>query len=194
MADRYDDSDMKIVGAPAPNSAKTDGGETAAYLAELGRQHFNGNYARAKALGSNVVSVFSYRSAPEDLMEMIRSFGLEPDEALLLQAKILAVFSAEDCLNRYLPSAQLSGVALGELYEVLERILPDFYETLSLSTAFSFYYLAVKSGGDVPAAIGRQFAALCGRGGDERCAALGEALHKKNKEIYKRAISGFAFV
>ena len=194
MAQTFDDSDMKIVGAPAPAAARASSGETAAFLAELGRQHFNGNYAKAKELGSNIVSVFSYRSPPEELVETIRSFGVPVDEAVLEQAKILAVFSAEDCLNRYLPSSQLSGVALGEMYEVLQRILPAFYETLSHSTAFSFYYLAIKTPGDVPAAIGRQFAALCKQGDDERYARLGEALHSSNKAVYKRAISGFAFV
>ena len=186
----HDDSDMKIVGARAP---KVEDINTADVLAALAQQHFNGNYAKAKALGANIVSAFSYHAAPDELKELVLEAGVSPDDGVMLQVKILSVFSAEYCLNTYLPSALLSGVALGELYEVLEKISPDFYGVLSHSTAFSFYYLAVKSNGEVPAQIGRQFAALCGKPNEEAYCALGEKLHRMNVDVYKKAIRGFAF-
>ncbi len=188
---RYDDSDMKIVGSA---ERKKEDINTADFLAALAQQHFNGNYAKAKALGSNIVSAFSYRAAPEELKELVREAGVAPDDDVMLQVKILSVFSAEYCLNTYMPSALLSGVALGGLYEILEDVSPDFYAALSHSTAFSFYYLAMKGNGDVPALIGRQFAALCGKPDDEAYCALGEKLHRMNVDVYKKAIRGFAFV
>ena len=191
MAVYEEDSDMKIVGAPADRKEESD---TAGFLAELGREHFNGNYAKAKTLGANIVSAFSYRAAPEELTALLREAGVEPTEAVLLQVRILSVFSAEYCLNACLPSALLSGVAVGELYEVLMQVSPAFYETLSHSTAFSFYYLALRAKEEIPRRIGEQFAALCGDAGNETLRALGERLHRMNTEAYRKAINGFAFV
>lgn len=186
-----DDSDMKIVGAPPKQGDEIN---TSDFLAMLGQQHFNGNYAKARTLGANIVSAFSYRAPPEELMQFVREAGVRPEEPVLLQVKILSVFSAEFCLNKYLPSPLMSGVAVDEMYDVLQRILPEFYETLSHSTAFSFYYLAAKAESGVSRRIGEQFASLCGRGGDETVIALGESLHRMNVDAYKKAIRSFAFV
>lgn len=191
MAVHEEDSDMKIVGEPPAGKEEID---TAGFLAELGREHFNGNYAKAKTLGANIVSAFSYRAAPEELRALVRESGVEPDEAILLQVRILSVFSAEYCLNAFLPSPMLSGVAVGELYEVLMQVSPEFYETLSHSTAFSFYYLALQAKDDPFRRIGEQFASLCGDGENEALRALGERLHRMNTAVYKKAINGFAFV
>lgn len=185
----YDDSDMKIVGMPRQTPEET---ETAAFLAESGRQHFNGNFSKAKALGGNIVSTFSYKAAPEELREMICACGLEPEAPILTQAKYLSVFSAEYCLHHALPSPLLSSVAVGEMYDVLQQVSPDLYDALSHSTAFSFYYMALKSG--APEGVGVQFAALCGQPGDPRLIRLGETLHRTNCEVCKKAIRTYVFV
>ena len=191
MAVYEEDGDMKIVGEP---TARKDEIDTAGFLAELGREHFNGNYAKAKTLGANIVSAFSYRAAPEELTALLRESGVEPEEQILLQIRILSVFSAEYCLNAFLPSPMLAGVAIGEMYEVLMQVSPDFYETLSHSSAFSFYYLALQTKADAPRRIGGQFAVLCGDGGSKALQSLGERLHGMNVEVYKKAINGFAFI
>lgn len=185
----FDDSDMKIVGAPGRRADETD---TAAFLAESGRQHFNGNFAKAKELGANIVSAFSYKAAPDELRDGIRACGVEPDETALTQAKYLSVFSAEYCLNHDLPSPLLTSVAVGEMYEVLARVSPELYEALSHSAAFSFYYMSLNSG--APDGIGAQFAELCGRPRDPRYVALGERLHRANCAAYKKAIRSYVFV
>ena len=185
-----EDSDMKIVGASVARKEEID---TAGFLAELGREHFNGNYAKAKTLDANIVSAFSYRAAPEELTALLKESGVEPNETILLQTRILSVFSAEYCLNAFLPSPMLSGVAVGELYEVLMQVSPDFYETLSHSTAFSFYYLALQAKKDAPRRIGEQFAMLCGHEGEERFITLGKKLHELNVQVYRKAINGFVF-
>ena len=183
----FDDSDMKIVGAVGKTQEEAD---TADLLAEIGRQHFNGNFAKAKALGSNIVSAFSYKAAPEELTETVRAAGVEPAAAVMREVKVLSVFSAEYCLHRYLPSPMLCSAAVGEMYEVLQQVSPELYGELSHSTAFSFYYMALKNDGGVGAA----FAAQCGKKGDPALTALGETLHGLNCDVYKKAIRGFAFV
>ncbi len=108
------------------------------------------------------------------------------------QIKILSVFSAECCLNSYLPSPMLASVAVGEMYDVLKNVSPELYGELSHSASFSFYYMAMQD--KVPEGIGRQFAALCSAPGNENLVLLGGELHKLNCEVYKKAIRGYAFV
>lgn len=189
---RSDDSDMKIVGA---DSEKKDYFDATAIIDEAREQRFNGNSAKAKALGANIVSSFSYKAAPDELKTLADEFGVEFNETLLLQIKILSVFSAEHCLQRYLPSPMLSATAIGEMYDVLEELSPEFYEQLSNSSAFSFYYLCIKDmKSKRSAVIGECFAMLCGKKGDKTLSLFGKRLHEINKAVYRGAIDGFAFV
>ena len=96
MPEKFDDSDMKIVGAP---QKKADDVDFQGFLAESSRQHFNGNIAKAKTLGANIVSSFSYSAAPVELVELIRQSGVEPTDEVLRQARFLSVFSAEISLE-----------------------------------------------------------------------------------------------
>lgn len=193
MAIFNEDSDMKIVGSS--QLKKEDAFDVIQLINETKNQRFNGNSAKAKALGANIVSAFSYKAAPEELQLMAERCGVEITADVLLQIKILSVFSAEFCLDNYLPSAMLSTVAVSELYDVLEEVSPDFYEELSKSTAFSFYYLCLKNNDDsVDVRIGEQFAAACGKKDDKAFAELGTQLHNINVKVYKKAIQCFAFV
>lgn len=193
MAIFNEDSDMKIVGSS--QFKKEDVFDVIQLINETKNQRFNGNSAKAKALGANIVSAFSYKAAPEELQLMAERCGVEITDEVLLQIKILSVFSAEFCLDNYLPSAMLSTVAVSELYDVLEEVSPDFYEELSKSTAFSFYYLCLKNNDDsVDVRIGEQFAAACSKKDDKAFAELGTQLHNINVKVYKKAIQCFAFV
>ncbi len=188
-----EDSDMKIAGAS--QLKKEDVFDVIQLINETKNQRFNGNSAKAKALGANIVSAFSYRAAPDELEQLASKLGIEITEDILLQIKILSVFSAEYCLDNFLPSAMLSTVAVSELYDVLEDVSPDFYEELSKSTAFSFYYLCLKDNdGKTDIRIGEQFAASCGNKDDAALAEFGTQLHNINVKVYKKAIQCFAFV
>lgn len=183
------DSDMKIMEAAAvsePAAAEKSG------IGETARQHFNGNYSKAKEIGSNIVSAFSYKAAPEEITEMMASFGVEPSETVLRQIRFLSVFSAERCLNTYLPSGTLASVAVGEMYDVLGRVSPEVYAELAQSSAFSFYYMAL--GRTEEKGLGAVFARLCGDPENKSLAALGDALNRYNCEGYKKAIRSYAFV
>ena len=189
----HDDADMKIVGEFSSHSHH-DHFDALEFIEETKKQRFNGNTAKAKVLGSNIVSAFSYKAAPEELYALADELGIKLDEEILLQAKILSVFSAEYCLNNFLPSPMLSSVAVGELYDVLLVVSPEFYEELSSSMAFSFYYLCVRESDGAPNKVGEQFAMLCGKKDDGRYIEFGKRCHEINIEVYKKAIQGFAFV
>lgn len=188
-----EDSDMKIVGSS--HFTKEEGFDVIQFVEETKLHRFNGNSAKAKALGSNIVSAFSYKAATEDLTALANEYGVIITDSVLLQIKILTVFSAEYCIDNFLPSAMLSTVAVGELYDVLQEVSPELYDELSKSTAFSFYYLCLKAGNDSEdKCIGAQFAASCGKKDDASLAAFGAELHRINVQVFKKAIQGFRFV
>ncbi|MBQ7638479.1 MAG: hypothetical protein IJS90_06240 [Clostridia bacterium] len=188
----FDDSDMKIVGEK--KAVQEDSSEFQGYLDESSKQHFNGNAAKAKALGMNIVSSFSYKAAPAELVQFVIEQGIKPTDDIMLQVRYLSVFAAEYCLGRFLPSPFLSDVAKSAMYDVLMEYSPDFYDSLARSGAFSFYYLALRTSDDTCGAVGNQFAVLCGREGEGSFEALGKKLFELSVSVYKKAINGFAFV
>ncbi len=190
MSEFFDDSDMKIVGQPGKSAPETD---FQGLLEESSRQHFNGNVAKAKTLGTNIVSSFSYRAAPEELLQLIRQAGVKPTEDVLQQVRYLSVFSAEVSLQRFLPSRLLAEIAKTEMYDVLMKYSPSFYDSLARSGAFSLYYMTAQGGVVSAENVGRQFAVLCGRAGDAAYAALGKTLYELNVTAYGKAIGGFVF-
>ena len=191
LSEHFDDADMKIVGEQP--RVHYDHFDALDFIRETKLQRFNGNTAKAKTLGVNIVSAFSYKAAPDELYSMAKEMGIEIDAQILLQIKILSVFSAENCLNNYLPSPMLSTVAVSALYDVLMDISADFYEELSRSTAFSLYYMCVKENNSGARRVGEQFAMLCGKQGEENYIQFGMKQHELNTEVYKKAIQGFAF-
>lgn len=192
MADRFEDSDMKIVGRTESPAAQAN--EALRFIEYTSKEHFNGNFRKAKALGANIVSAFSYRAAPEELVSLIREHGVEPTPAVIRQVRFLSVFSAQVAIENFLPSQLLSSVAMGELYDTLRLYSADFYEDLAKSGAFSFYNMTLSSLSDAADAIGRQFAALCGQPDDPALVSLGAELHRLNLQVYRKAINGYAFV
>lgn len=188
---RFDDSDIKIAGGEKPHD--NDDIDTMAFIEEAKRQHFNGNTAKAKTLGRDIVSAFSYKCAPEELLALVREHGVTPDEKTMFQVKILSVFSAEYSLEHFLPSRHLSAVAVDEMYDVMRENDPDFFDALARSSAFSFYYLCTGERDSVADAVAREFASLCGKKNDGALVSLGKTLFEMNVGVFKRAVGGFVF-
>lgn len=187
-----DDSDMKIVGSD--RNQPSDGIDTCAFLEETGKQHFNGNMAKAKALGRDIVSAFSYKSVPEDITGLIERHGLISDAVLLSEIRILSVFCAEYCMDEYLPSPLLSTASAAEMFDTLGDLMPDFYEQLSHSASFSFYYLCIRDKNDLPRKIGAAFAEMCDDPKNESLILLAGELFERYVRVFRKAIQGYAFV
>ncbi len=186
----FDDSDMKIVGA-ADYCADTF--DTLSFLEESRKQHFNGNLQKARTLGSAIVSAFSYKAAPDEQVQLAHDCGVQLDDATVLQMKQLTVFAAEYSLESFIPAA-LSSVAISAMYDVLHAVSPDLYKAMSSSMAFSYYHLCLREKGDLATNIGKRFAILCGKKGDEGLIELGKQLFEVNTQVFRRAIEGYAFV
>ena len=180
---KFDDSDIKIFG----NQKKSDDFDPMLLLEEIKRQRGTGNTAKAKTVAKHIAAGFMHNAAPDELKQLAAQYGVELSPVINHQIKVLSVFSAEYALNEFLPSPLLSSVAINELYRASSTESPDFYEQLESGTAFTFYYLAVRSGGT---GIGDRLS-LCKpvrQGKDKALTALGTAIHKINIEAYRSMI------
>ncbi len=104
------------------------------------------------------------------------------------------MFSAEYCLERYLPVSVLCATAVNKFYDELYRKAPDFHETVSSGTAFTFYYLDIRERSDIAAHVGKSFAMLCGDEDDEKLCILGKELFERDNNMVKGVIDGYDFV
>ncbi|MCR5041832.1 MAG: hypothetical protein K6C36_07045 [Clostridia bacterium] len=190
----YNDSDMKIVGAPVKNEPSVD--ETV-LLRRMHEQTFNGNIRKAGALGTQIVSAFSYSgasSAPQDVLEKAAAYTVPVDDELIFQLKLLTFFTAEYCVERYLPHSSLGSVATTKIYDILREGYPEFYRRISDFVAVSFYCVGVAADGDTAENVGTQFAMLCGHGGEKNYIDLGADIFRLYRGRFKKAIAGFGFV
>ena len=185
-------TDIKRAQDNAENNELID---IAAFIEETKHQIFNGNIAKAKNLGSSIVSSFSYKDAPDYILSRAAEAGFAVTADILLQIKILSVFCAEYAMNKFLRSSTLAAVAVSEFYSVLEGMYPDLYAGLSKTSFFAFYhYYSTRREEGFAQKIGEQFAAACCAAGNERISDFGEWLFEYNTELYKTAFIAYGFI
>ncbi|NMP37480.1 MAG: hypothetical protein GX051_05070 [Clostridiales bacterium] len=188
---RNDDSDIKIFGA---QEQKPDYSDDFAIVEELTRQRTNGNTAKAKQLGAFLANEILGRRCEATVDFPGAPQGIDCTGEIMLQMQVLMVFSAEFCLERYLPVSVLCATAVNKFYDELYRNAPDFHETVSSGTAFTFYYLDIRQTGDIAAHVGKSFAMLCGDEDDEKLGLLGKELFLRYNNMVKGVIDGYDFV
>lgn len=158
MAGR-EDADVKIF-KPSKKADK-DGG-VLSFVEGMSYHRQNGNVAKAKELGKIVAKEYL-----DDSNKVKNSGNVFLSDVYFPQTCALMLFSMEAAFNYYLPSQQLSTIAINAFHEELtDKNLP-IYDSVMASPAFSFYYLSVRKGGDnIPKDIGEAFAMLCHREND----------------------------
>lgn len=122
----------------------------------------NGNIDKAKRLGEALATIAPTNEG-DGIFINLRDH-LAPKffmQDILYQMRVLLVFACESLLQIELTSQVLSTTAISSMYSALERDMPGFYSNISNGAAFTFYYLAVKKGGDISENIGEAFAMLC---------------------------------
>lgn len=185
-----EDFDIKIF-SPVKKSEQA---EPVAMADEMKRQVLSGNVQKAKQLGKAIAESFHEAAEKEELWNIAQHCGVTLDRGVKDQAIILSVFTAEYCLNHYMPDSILSTSALTLLYDTLTDDSPELYNKLLSSTAFSFYYMNLDGTNVDPGAIGKTFAMLCGdKASDEFC-CYGRTVFTKSLEQYKQAVDGVDFV
>ena len=129
---KNEDNDIKIFGAENPR-ADTD---VADVLENMNKNRQNGNFEKARQLGiwlaGEVMNDFAFEN------KVLSSADND------LRGRALMLFSAEAALNYYLPSAELSSVAVNLLNEKLIRSDSKLYDDVMESSDFSFYYVNVR--------------------------------------------------
>ncbi len=170
-----DDSDIKIF-TPASHADKDN--DILDLVESIDHHRRNGNVARARKLGKNLVKV----ALQENVMDGFSGPEFRTPE-VTTEIGVLLLFSTEAALNYFLPTAQLSAIAISSLHEAMESQESEFFKNVVESPAYSLYYLSIRKGGeDVARSIGESFAKLCQHPDSETFIAEG-------KRIYELAVN-----
>ncbi len=186
MLNNREDSDVKIF-RPSNNSANDC--DILSSVEGMNYHRQNGNVEHAKELGTRLANI----SFEENLHKNLDN-SLLSDE-FFHQVYTLVLFSTEAALNYYLPSQQLSTIAINSLHEALSTKNLEFYDSVVNSPAFSFYYLSVRKGGtDIPKDIGEAFAMLCRKESDPFFIEEGSKIYSMVLDFVEAEISDAHFV
>ena len=101
----------------------------------------------------------------------------EFDSQMALQRRLLLSFTASVSFECFCKSDTVAGIAQKNFIDEIKNISGTLYDSSSDTGAFSFYYLAVRRGGEIERRIGQTFAMLCSHDGDPIYQELGEALY-----------------
>lgn len=137
-------------------------GEFAGNFDAVMRQRANGNIDKARKLGASLATIAPTNEG-DGIFVNLRDH-LSPKffvQDILYQIRVLLVFACETLLQIELPSELLSTTAIASMYDAMEKDMPGFYSNIANGAAFTFYYLAVQKGADIPENIGEAFAMLC---------------------------------
>ncbi len=185
----FDDSDVKIFN----DTKASDSFDEVSTISQMTKNRSNGNAQRAKDLGECLAERFV--DEPHLISELEAEIGkIQNDENTMYQMKVLLVFTAEYCINHLLPNSLLSNTAVNALYDTVKKKAFDFYDRLDDAAEYSFYYLAVRKGVDIPANIGVSFAMLCGMDKDEYYQNLGKQLFEVASHEVEKTIDSYNFV
>ena len=186
------DGDMKIFGKSADiNSAVelTEDFET------MNRHRANGNIEKAKRLGRRLATIDPMDGNDGlivNLRDVLPQKFLSQD--IIYQIKVLLVFAAESVAELEIKYPQLAATAINELYDSLSVDSPGFFRNIADGAAFTFYYLAMKKGGDVAKNIGETFAMLCSvQKNRDGFISAGETVWKLAVETVKSEIAAARF-
>ena len=182
MAREFEENDVKIASEHMSKSKKKSNDDE--HIKEqLMQAHQSGEIERARSLGVIMAQTFSDAKGEY-------TFGQDMDETEEIQRerRVLLAFSVAYGFDKYSKNSLISRTALNVFYDALKRLDSDLYEDLNATGAFSFYYLAVRRGGDIEHAVGRTFAMLCSCDGDAVAAELGEALFCRFYSIVKENV------
>lgn len=164
----FDDKDMKIAGShPSREMRKTSHEEE--NFPELRKAKADGDIERARRLGERMAQKLLDAGEAE-------TFGLSRSEDILQRRNLLA-FTATTAFDRFCKNRTVAAVAYGAFYDHVKKRSEKTYFEMSDTGIFSFYYLALRRGGDVERRMGQTFAMLCGKDGDPVYQEIGEAIY-----------------
>ena len=163
---KRNDDDIKIF---HPRKSGGAGGDLMHLAALTDAYRRNGNMAKATALGEKLAGIVPEEAFPED------SARLKNNE--LMQLRALMSFSAQIALQKYMPHSMLASQAVNAMFMKLSETSPGIFANISDGSSFTFYYLSLRKQENIEEEIGRNYAMLCERTGDEWFAELGSKVY-----------------
>ena len=155
----------------------------------------NGNLEKAKLLGRKLATITpeSEKSGLSiDFKNILPQRYLSQD--IMYQIKVLLIFAAESLLQVEIPVPQLATTAINALYDSLRETSPGFFKNISDGAAFTFYYLAMKKGGNITENIGKAFSMLCSVSkNNDGCIAAGETVWNIAVDLVEKEIKNAGF-
>ena len=155
----------------------------------------NGNLEKAKLLGHKLATITpeSEKSGLSiDFKNILPQRYLSQD--IMYQIKVLLIFAAESLLQVEIPVPQLATTAINALYDSLRETSPGFFKNISDGAAFTFYYLAMKKGGNITENIGKAFSMLCSVSkNNDGCIAAGETVWNIAVDLVEKEIKNAGF-
>lgn len=179
-----DDSDIKIF----RKKTKEETDDALDIAIEVKRHRLNGNFAKAKRLGSLLAEI-----APECVKDATSSDYID-DPDILYQIKVLSIFTAESTIHTMAPNQSLATATVNAMYDSLIDVFPGIYTNISDGTAYSLYYLKLRKGVEVENAIGKTFAKLCGDKENQSLIALGTKIYTELRQSIKTELDNAGFV
>lgn len=156
----------------------------------------NGNLEKAKLLGqrlSTITPESEKNGLSIDFKNILPQRFLSQD--IMYQIKVLLIFAAESLLQVEIPVPQLATTAINALYDSLRETSPGFFKNISDGAAFTFYYLAMKKGGNITENIGKAFSMLCSVSkNNDGCIAAGETVWNIAVDLVEKEIKNAGFV
>ncbi len=185
----FDDSDIKIFN---DGGANEEAPHEVNIIAEMTKHRSNGNILKAKQLGRHLAEIFV--DEPSLLSQLEGEVGkIQCDDDDMYQIKVLLVFTAEYCINRFLPATLLSNTAVNALYDTVIKKAAEFYDRLDDAAEYSFYYLAVRKAVNISKNIGISFAMLCGEDKNEYYTNLGQRLFEVAEHEIEKIVESYSF-
>ena len=156
----------------------------------------NGNLEKAKLLGqrlSTITPESEKNGLSIDFKNILPQRFLSQD--IMYQIKVLLLFAAESLLQVEIPVPQRATTAINALYDSLRETSPGFFKNISDGAAFTFYYLAMKKGGNITENIGKAFSMLCSVSkNNDGCIAAGETVWNIAVDLVEKEIKNAGFV
>ena len=164
-------------------------GEFAGNFDAVMRQRANGNIDKARKLGAALATI-APTGEGDGIFVNLRDH-LSPKffvQDILYQIRVLLVFACETLLQIELPTELLSTTAIASMYDAMEKDMPGFYSNIANGAAFTFYYLAIQKGSDIPENIGEAFAMLCSVKNKESFVLAGKTIWNIAVDIIEKEI------
>lgn len=164
------DEDMKIAGEKPSQGVPAEPEDGQEIAEKLMSEKEQGLFDRAWRLGGELAQA---------LLDS-NDFTYDDSDGDTYNKRILLAFSAISSIESRMCSDNAANEALNSLLEGIKERDSRLYSDICGAGELSFYYLAVKRG-DAGTSVGKMFAMICGREGDE-------AYIRRGTEIYE----GFA--